>query len=255
MKDYIKSVLDKGLRLDGRKPEEFRKPIKIEYGVSDKAEGSARVIMGETEVIAGVKMDVGSPFPDTPNEGVLITTAELLPLASPEFLPGPPDQKSIEIARVIDRGIRESKMIDFKKLCVKEGEQVWSIFLDIYPINDAGNLIDVGALAAVAALKSAFIPKLEGEKVVYGELTKKQLPLNTTPLTTTVLKIGDNLIIDPTTDEEDAMDARLSIAVSEKGNIHAMQKGGEVGMTIEEIEKAIDMAIKSFKTLNQSLPK
>ncbi|MFH1376732.1 MAG: exosome complex protein Rrp42 [Candidatus Woesearchaeota archaeon] len=255
MNDYIKSILEKGLRLDGRKLDEIRKPITVELGVSDKAEGSARVKIGDTEVIAGIKMDVGKPYTDSPDKGVLITTAELLPLSSPDFFPGPPDQRAIELARVIDRGIRESKMIDFKKLCIKEGELVWIIFLDIYTINNAGNLLDASALAAIAALKSAVLPKLEENKVKFGEFTKKSLPLTEIPLTTTVTKIGNNLIVDSSLEEEQAMEARLSIGISEKGNIHALQKGGETGMTVEEIDKAIEMATKAFKTLNQALPK
>lgn len=253
MKDYIKSMLEKGIRMDGRKLDEFRKPISIELGISNKAEGSARVKIGDTEVIAGIKMDVGQPYPDSQDQGVLITSAELLPISSPEFLPGPPDQETIEIARVVDRGIRESKMINFKELCVKKGELVWIVFLDIYTINDAGNLIDAATLAAVAALKSAVLPKLENDKVKHGEFTKKPLPITITPLTTTTLKIGENLIVDPITEEEKAMDARISVSVSEKGKVHAMQKGGEVGVTFEDVEKSIDFAIKSFKTLNNAL--
>lgn len=249
MNDYIKTIIDKGKRLDGRKFNEFRKPIKIELNISNKAEGSARVLIGDTEVIAGVKLDVGEPYRDSEDEGVLITSAELLALSSPELQPGPPPAKTIEIARIIDRGIRESKMIDLKKLCIKKGELVWIVYLDIYTINDDGNLIDAAALAAVSALKSAVFPKLENEKVIYGEFTKKQLPINLTVLTTTVMKIGDTLIIDPNTEEEEVMDARLSIAISDDGNIHAMQKGGEQGLTIDEIDKAIGLAIISYKEL------
>jgi exosome complex component RRP42 len=253
MKDYIKSILDKEKRLGDRKFDEARKPISVTYDVSDKAEGAARAKIGDTEVIAGIKMNVGEPFPDSPDQGVLITTAELLPLSSPEFLPGPPGEKAIEVARVVDRGIRESKMIDFKKLCIKQGELVWTVFLDIYTINDAGNVIDAAALASVAALKKAVLPKLKEDKVIFGEFTKDKLPLTLTPLTTTVCKVGKHLLVDPITDEEEAMDARLSVAVSEKGAVHAMQKGGEEGLTLEEVDKAIDLANKNYKELAKTL--
>ncbi len=146
-------------RLDGRKLLDYRKPIIVETNVSNMAEGSAMVTIGETKVVAGVKMSVGEPYPDSDDEGILITTAELLPLSSPEFLPGPPGVQATELARVVDRGIRESKMIDMKKLCIKKGELVWIVFLDIYTINEAGILIDAAALAAVIALKNAVFPK------------------------------------------------------------------------------------------------
>ena len=253
MKDYIKSVLDKKDRLDGRKFDEFRKPIVVTNDVSNKAEGSARVKIGDTEVIAGVKMDVGKPYPDSQDKGNLMTGAEFLSVASPEFLPGPPGPEAIELARIMDRGIRESKMIDFKKLCITEGELVWNVIVDIYTINDAGNLIDASALAAVSALKNAVMPKLVDDKVQFGEFTKTKIPLTLTPVTCTVYKIGKHLIIDPTKEEEDAADGRLTIAASESGNIHAMQKGKDAGFTIEEVDKAIGMALKGIEKLRKEL--
>jgi exosome complex component RRP42 len=253
MVNYIKTLTEKGSRVDERKFNEYRKPVKIELGVSKKAEGSAKAIIGNTEVIAGIKMKVGTPYSDSPDQGVLITSAELLPLSSPEFLPGPPKEKAIELSRVIDRGIRESKMIDFKKLCVRKGELVWTIFLDIYTINDDGNLIDCAALAALAALKNAVFPKLDGDVVLHEEHTKKSIPLTLIPVTSTVVRIGKELFIDPRTEEEEAMDSRLSISISERGNVHALQLGGVAGMTIEEIDKAIEMAKKASLNLRKAL--
>ncbi|MCL7414129.1 MAG: RNA-binding protein, partial [ANME-2 cluster archaeon] len=119
-KDQLIRLILKGERLDGRKPEETRN-IFIETGIIDKAEGSARVEIGDTKIIAGVKIQPGTPFPDTPDVGVIITSLELIPLASPEFESGPPRENAIELARVTDRGVRESGAIDLKKLCIKEG--------------------------------------------------------------------------------------------------------------------------------------
>ena len=73
MKEHKLSLIKDGIRVDKRKLDDYRKPLSVELGVSNKAEGSARVIMGDTEVIAGVKMNVGTPYPDSQDEGVLIT--------------------------------------------------------------------------------------------------------------------------------------------------------------------------------------
>ena len=48
---YAYELIQKGMRLDERKFDEFR-PIKIKTGVSNKAEGSAMITLGETQVIA-----------------------------------------------------------------------------------------------------------------------------------------------------------------------------------------------------------
>ncbi len=250
---YIKSLLDKGLREDGRKLEEYRK-ISIEYGVSAKsAEGSARVKIGETEVVAGVKFDIGTPFPDRPDEGTIIVNAELLPLSSPEFESGPPGVESIELSRVVDRGIRESKAIDFKKLCIKAGEKIWMVFIDIYPINDAGNLFDAAALAAIAALKDAKFPKYdeETETVLYKERTNKPLEIQKTPMACTVIKIGNHYIVDPTHREQAAAEARLTTVALEDDTMCAMQKGGEGSLTQEDILNMVQISLNKAKELRR----
>src|SRR3989344_95794 len=249
--DYIISLIKEGKRIDERKLDEYRE-VKIEYNVSKNAEGSARCKIGETEVIVGVKMNTGEPYPDSLDQGVIIVTAELIPLASPVFELGPPNEWATELARVVDRGIRESRAIDFKKLCIKEGEKVWIIFLDIYPINDDGNLIDASVLASLAALKNARMPKIDDEKVFYGELTNEKLKLNKLPINFTFGKIQDKILIDPNSKEEEALDTRLSISVNE-GNIHAMQKGGNYGISLEDVETMIDIAVKKEKELQKVL--
>ncbi len=253
LRDYIISLLNKSSRMDERSLLEYRQPIKIELNVSKNAEGSARVSIGETEVIAGIKLGVGAPFPDTPNEGVLMVGAELLPLSSPEFESGPPGVKATEIAGIVDRGIRESGMIDVEKLAIKKGELVWMVFLDVYTINDAGNLIDASALAAVAALKNSVLPKLDGDNVLFGQHTKEKLPLKKVPITCTLYKINDKILLDVNEKEEKVVDSRLTIAISEKNQIHALQKGGNKGLTIDEIEIMIDIAQEKTKELRKLL--
>src|SRR3989339_2224492 len=161
LKNHIIKLFTSDTRLDGRKFTEYRKPFKVETGFTNTAEGSARVILGKTEVLAGVKMEIMEPYPDTQDEGSIMVGAELLPLSSPEFELGPPGIQAIELARVVDRGIRESKALDFKKLCIEKGEKIWMVIIDICPINDAGNLFDAASLAALAALKDTRYPAFD----------------------------------------------------------------------------------------------
>ncbi len=191
----IEQLIEKGKRLDDRGLLDTRE-IKIEQGVIEKAEGSARVFLGKTQVLVGVKVETGEPFPDTPNEGVLTVNAELVPVASPNFEPGPPDENSIELARVVDRGIRESKCIDNEKLCIEPGKKVFVVFVDVYILNHDGNLIDAAALAAMAALMNTKMPNFE---IKDGELKIKQgytpLPVKGHPITVTTGKISNHLIL------------------------------------------------------------
>src|SRR3989339_689810 len=134
IKDRIIQYLGEGKRFDGRKANDYREVI-IERGVAKNADGSARVKIGNTEVLVGVKMTVGEPYPDSADEGNLMVSAELRPISSPRFENGPPKFNSIEIGRVTDRVLRESHFIDLKKLCIKEGEKVWTLFVDDYAID------------------------------------------------------------------------------------------------------------------------
>jgi exosome complex component RRP42 len=86
---HILDMAAQGRRLDGRGPDEYR-AVHVEPGFVTTADGSALVRIGETTVLSGVKLEPGKPFPDTPNAGVLTTNAELIPLSSPIFEPGPP---------------------------------------------------------------------------------------------------------------------------------------------------------------------
>lgn len=242
-------------RFDGRGLFDQRN-IEVRFGVSNKAEGSVAVKFGKTEVVAGIKMDVAEPYTDHENEGTLTTSMELLPLSSPNFEYGPPSIEAVEIARVVDRGIRESRFIDFEKLCIKEGEKVWSIFVDLAVINDDGNLIDASALAAVLALLTARFPKYDEklEKVKYGEFTDKKLPLKleNLPLTITFFKINDKLFVDPTREEEDVAEGRLTVGISKpdkEERVNAIQKGREAPLTLEDIDAIFKEAVKIFKKL------
>ncbi|MCW3976698.1 MAG: RNA-binding protein, partial [Candidatus Bathyarchaeota archaeon] len=126
-----------GKRLDERGLMDYRE-AQVETGVVEKAEGSARVRLGKTEVLVGIKIGIGEPFSDVPNQGVLTVNAELVPLASPTFEPGPPGEDAIELARVVDRGIRESKAIDLENLCIEPGKKVFIVFIDLYVLNYDG---------------------------------------------------------------------------------------------------------------------
>ncbi len=251
-KKHLINSLKENIRGDGRKCDEFREVL-VETGISSTAEGSARVKFGNTEVFAGVKLGIGAPFPDRPEEGAIMMNAELLPLSNPEFEAGPPGMQAIELARVVDRGIRESKAIDLKSLMITKGEKVWLVQVDICTINDEGNLMDASALAAIAALKDTRFPEYENDELNYKKKTDRTLELKKLPVTITVFKIGDAFLIDPAMDEEKHMDARLTVALTEDNTICALQKGGITSLSTDDVDKMIDLAMKKSKILSEKL--
>ena len=249
----IKKAIEEGKRLDQRNLNEYR-AFSIEQGAIEKAEGSARVQLGKTEVLVGIKVEVGTPYTDTPNDGVMTVNAELVPLASSKFEPGPPGDEAIELSRIVDRGIRESEAIDTEKLCIIPGKKVFVVFVDIYVLNHDGNLIDASAMAAVSALMNTKMPNYE---IVDEEVIIKQgytpLPMNDFPITVTLGKIVDKLFIDPGLEEEEVMDSRLSIAFTDKGEICAMQKGGSGYFTAEQLKEAMRLAQSTAESQRKKL--
>jgi len=255
-KKKIESLLKKGKRIDNRDFFDYR-DIVIETNISKKAEGSARVKLGNTEVIVGVKLGTQEPYPDHDDEGTLMTGMEFNPICGERYEAGPPKIDAIEAARVVDRGIRESGFIDFKKLCIKKGEKVWSVALDIYCINDDGDVIDASSLASVVALSLTKLPHYdEKTETIDYENKKQDLPLTENiPLTITFYKINDNFIIDPNREEEDTSNARVTFTIScpkKEKIINAMQKGDEESIKIEELNK---IAEESEKIYDKIFPK
>jgi exosome complex component RRP42 len=253
-RDYVLKLAEQGKRLDGRSFDEFRK-IEIETGVVNKAEGSARVKIGNTQVLVGIKLGLGEPFSDTPDSGVLSTAAEFIPLASPDFESGPPRENAIELARVVDRGVRESQVVQIEKLCVTPKEKVWLVFIDIHILDYDGNLFDAASLAALAALTTATVPVKRFASELPEDYVKEDYPLPMTepPISCTAVKINEYVFFDPNLDEEEIADARLTVATDHNGDIRAMQKGLSGSFTKEEIQKVIKGALDNGQEIRKQL--
>jgi exosome complex component RRP42 len=242
-KQQMREAISRSKRLDGRDLDEMR-PLEIELDVIGKADGSSRVRLGNSEVVAGVKIETGEPFEGLENKGALILSAEVLPTASPYIEPGPPDEETIELARVVDRGVRESEMVTLDKLALIPGKIVYTIFVDCSIINYDGNLFDATSYAVVSALMSSKLPVFEVQEngTVINTGKKMDPPLTTIPISITAVKIGDSVILDPTAEEEACMDARITITTNSDGNFAALQKGSTGSFTIEQIKKAAEIA-------------
>lgn len=225
-KQELYRLLAEGKRVDGRSLLQYRNLV-VRLGYIEKAEGSALVELGNTKILAAVKVGIALPFADTPNEGILIVNAELVPLASPVFEPGPPSEESISLARYVDRSIRESKAIDLSSLCIVPGRSVYSLYIDLYILDYDGNLIDASVIASVNALSTTMLPKYSVE----GQNIKKldeyfKLELKDYPVSLTYAFLGDKYVVDPCLNEEYASDFTVSMTVKSDDRFCAIQKNG-----------------------------
>jgi exosome complex component RRP42 len=151
------------------------------------------------------------------------------------------------MARVTDRGIRESGAIDLNKLCITEGEEVWMVFIDIHVLNNEGNIQDVSSLGAIAALLTAVVP---GEREGRGE--DMPMPIRDMPVSVTLVDIGGEMMIDPDLDEETVCDTRITIVSNQDGSISGMQKSGDGALTEEKLLMAVTLACQKASELREA---
>ncbi len=252
-KNKILGLLKNEKRIDGR---EFLEPrsIKIDIDLIQKANGSARVDLGSTSVIAGVKIQPDKPFPDLGDRGIFICTAEILPLAHPDVEPGPPSEDVIELARVVDRGIRETGMIDLSKLVLEKNKSVIGIFVDNSIINHDGNLFDACSYASTAAILSSNLPtwELKNDKPVLLD-EQSIVPITTIPVSVTMGLINDYIIVDPNSDEWKCMDARITMITNSNGDICALQKGDSGSFTYDQLKECSQIAISVGSKIRKTL--
>jgi exosome complex component RRP42 len=248
-RDALRRLIATGRRADGRDMYSYR-DIGIQKNPVPNAEGSALVSLGKTQILVGVKFDIAKPFADKPDEGVLSTGAELVPLASGTFETGPPREEAIELARVVDRGIRSSNTIDLKSFYIDK-EKVLGIYVDIWVLDFDGNFFDAAGLAAMAALKSARMPKVEDGKIIRSESAGK-LKLTSDVVTCTFAKADTSFLLDPSFDEEKGMDGRITIATTPE-HVCAIQKGGWGAFTQKDIMSLVDISFAKGKELRSLL--
>ncbi|CAN6232725.1 unnamed protein product [Urochloa humidicola] len=282
-RDFIESALQADLRVDGRHSFDFRS-LKITFGRED---GSSEVQLGETHVLGYVTAQLMQPYRDRPNEGTLAIFTEFSPMADPAFEPGRPGESAIELGRVVDRGLRESRAVDMESLCVVAGKHVWSVRVDLHILDNGGNLIDAANIAALAALSTFRRPECtvggdDGQQVIVHDpevrdpipLTIHHMPI---AVTFAYFDEGNIVVVDPTYKEEAVMGGRMTATINSNGDICAIQKAGGEGVMssvvmqclriasvkaadiTSKIKKAVDSyttekALKKVKRLPVSLP-
>jgi len=224
LRAHLAELAENDERHNGRGRWEAR-DTELEIGVLPRAEGSARVRMGDTIVYAGVKLQIMVPYPDRPNQGGLMCSAEVRPVAGPNWEPGPPSPESIELGRVVDRGIRESGCIDVDNLCLIPGEKAWQVILDLFAISDDGNLFDAFALAGIAAMRTAMIPEERFE--ISGE--DRPLNISKTPIMCSYHKVGGRFVYDA-----DGREEREFTEIME----HAQSRCNELREMVSKVEEA-----------------
>jgi len=250
-KEYIISGINEDMRLDGRGCLDYR-PFILETGLISQTNGSARLILDGTDVLVGIKVEIGEPDPLFPDQGRISVTVECCPSASPEYEGRGAEVFNVELSRVIERLLTETYAINMKSLCLVTGRQCWVIYIDAMVLDSAGNLFDAISITTRAALFNTKIPKVN---VVPGnsldeyeiELTDDpddfvNITIEDIPICITLTQLGNRFILDSTLEEEKCLGCRVTIAVNKKGNICGIQKGGNGSIDNKTLKSMIQNA-------------
>ncbi|KAL8483607.1 hypothetical protein ACS0TY_026336 [Phlomoides rotata] len=247
-KNFIRTSLLSDIRIDGRSPLDYRN-VTIQFGSED---GSSEVQLGQTRVLGFVTSQLVQPYRDRPNEGTLAIFTEFSPMADPSFEIGRPGEFAVELGRIVDRGLRESRAVDTESLCVVAGKWVWSIRIDLHVVDNGGNLVDAANIAALAALLTFRRPECtlggdDGQEVIiHPAEVREPLPLivHHLPVAVTFAFIGSEstVVIDPSHFEETVMGGKLTATVNTNGDVCAIQKAGGECVTQSVIMQCLRVA-------------
>ncbi|XP_064637673.1 exosome complex component RRP45-like isoform X2 [Lineus longissimus] len=241
-------------RLDGRQAFDYR-TTKVSFGVE---RGCCQVQLGKTRVLAQVSCEVVEPKLTRPTDGILYVNVELSPMASPGFEVGRLSDQGVEMNRLLERCLKESRCIDMESLCIVARKKVWQIRLDIHVLNHEGNLIDCASIAGIAALAHFRRPDVtvSGEDVTIHPKSEKDpvsLSVHHMPICTSFAFYdhGKFLLVDPTDREEHCMEGKMVIGMNKHREICTLQMTGDMLLLKDQVLRCSNIAVVKVTELTK----
>ncbi|KAK9295023.1 hypothetical protein QLX08_010555 [Tetragonisca angustula] len=247
-KIFILHGIDADFRNDGRRRCEYRS-MEIETKLMPQTHGSARLHIGNTDILVGIKVELDIPHADKPNEGKLEFFVDCSATATPAFEGKGGDDLATEISNVLIAAYQTRNAFDLKTLCILPHKKCWKIYVDVLILQCGGNLFDAVGIAVKAALNSTEIPKITAATLDGGEpdieLSDDCIQLDTSnyPIIITLCKIGDNYIVDPTLEEEVCSTSSIVMSVLPNGKISSVVKLGCGSIQFNTFTKMLQVII------------
>ena len=225
MNDKPEKLIDKkGLRLDGRKPDELR-PIKIEVGALSNADGSAYIEQGKNKILAAAygPREVHPKHLALQDRMLLRCRYHMAPFSVQERKSPAPSRREVEISKVIRESLQPS------------------IFMEYYPRTGLDVFVEV--LQADGGTRCASITAAALAVADAG------IPMRDIVVACAAGKIEDTVVLD-LMDEEDKMgSADVPLALMPNLNaVTLLQMDGI--LTLEEFEQAVNLAIEGCKRIS-----
>jgi ribonuclease PH len=230
-------------RPDGRPADELR-PVAIELGVQDWAEGSVLFSQGRTRVLVAASVLEESPrWMRGTGRGWVTAEYGMLPRATAERTPrevskGRPSGRTQEIQRLIGRSLRA--VTDLSKL----GERTITIDCDVL-LADAGTRcasVSAGYVALALAVR-----KLEEAGVARpGALTDTVAAIS-------VGVVGGEPVLDLSYEEDAGAEVDCNVVMTGSGSLVEVQGTAEgAPFSRAELDALLDLAESGIKQLSQA---
>jgi len=257
---FIIGGVEQDFRSDGRSCHDYRH-FEVETGIVSNTSGSARLRLSKTDILVGVKAEIGEPRIQKPNKGYIEFFVDCSANASPEFEGRGGEELGTMLAKTLERAYNHKSAIDLEALCILPGKQCWVLYIDALVLECGGNLFDSLSLAVKAALHNTRIPNVTvstDEGGVELEISDdphdcRRLDISSIPVTVTMSKIGHRHVVDASLQEEACSLAQLLVSVNGNNSICAMQKVGPGALDPDSIFEMIETARSVGKALNKEL--
>ncbi len=220
----IKLIDENGIRKDGRKLDELR-PIKITVGVLSNADGSAYIEQGKNKILAAVygPREVHPRHLALPDRALLRCRYHMAPFSVEERKPPAPSRRELELSKVIREALEPT------------------IFLEQYPRTSIDLFVEV--LQADGGTRCA------GAIVASLALADAGIPMRDLVVACASGKVDGQIVLDLNDIEDKEGEADVPVAFAPNLNtITLLQMDGL--LTIEEFEKALNLAIEGCRRIH-----
>ncbi|GMT34902.1 hypothetical protein PFISCL1PPCAC_26199 [Pristionchus fissidentatus] len=264
-KVFIIHGVQEGVRNDGRSCGDYR-PMWVECGVLATTDGSARVRIGDTDVLCGVKCELVECEDTSKETERLMFSVDCSANASPQFIGKGGDDYAEELADALHFSYdNDCSIPDIAKLTITS-THYWRLNVDVVILQYGGSIVDAAAVAAKAALYDTevvgLLTRRADEKKMSVELPEGgatwRIDVSRAPLISSVSKIGSINVVDVTPQEEACSFAALWVGASvQKASADPLvtmtrQTGGG-SLDAASINDMVQMGVNAVARLNSQL--
>lgn len=228
-RDFVKVAVSEHKRVDKRASKESRN-VRVSFGLD---RGCCIATLGHTKVLVQVSAEVIVPKAGRPSEGELFVNLELSPMAAPHFEAGRLGDYGVEVGRLLERCIRDSRCVDLESLCIVSGEKVWALRIDAQVLNHEGNIVECAGVAAMAALahfRRPDVTVIGTDVTVHDPREREPIPLHLHHhpflVSFAFYDDGETVLADPTDLEERVAEGLLTVGANSHEEICLLHQRG-----------------------------